>query len=96
MSAAGTPIARAMAMMPPVEVPVIRSKCSTIFLSMWLSKVASAEAEKVPNRPPPSKDKIRKVLIVDSEETGHSHRWCYDMGVGADAHRLKPLGSTRA
>ena len=52
-----------IAMMPPVEVPVIRSKWSTMRRPVERSSVASTEAEKAPIMPPPSRLKIRNATI---------------------------------
>src|SRR5262245_23671111 len=47
-------------MMPPVLVPVIRSKCSTRRLPVISSRLASTEAVYVPLMPPPSSASTRK------------------------------------
>ena len=52
-----------MAMMPPVEVPVIRSKCSTILRPVTFSNVASTAAVNAPMMPPPSRLRMRNRFI---------------------------------
>src|SRR5208337_970378 len=53
-----------MARMPPVEVPVIKSKCSTILRPVTFSNVASTVAEKAPMMPPPSRLRMRNGRVM--------------------------------
>src|SRR4051794_18982345 len=55
-----------MAIMPPVEVPVSRSKWSTIRRPVARPGVARTEAEEAPMSPPPSRLKIRNIAILFS------------------------------
>jgi len=57
-------------MIPPVEVPVIRSKCSTTLRPVARSKVANADDANAPTMPPPSRLRMRKVCVMIAHPSG--------------------------
>src|SRR4051812_32028015 len=90
-----------MAMMPPVEVPEIRSKWSTIRRPVVRSIVARTEAEKAPMSPPPSRLRIRNIASLpcpleiligpDNAIRGgvrHCHAWCPMIDAGGTRLQL--------
>ena len=58
-SSAGNPSPSPIAMMPPVDVPLIRSKWSMTLSPVVFSRLAVTEAENAPLIPPPSRLRMR-------------------------------------